>query len=107
MSIDQLSHPLVRAVLIAMSADDREAWFALFTPDAILTDDGNPHDFREWSDGEVFGENRGYVTSVERETDNGLTLRAKFHSDRWGDFTTYMIFHVADDKITQLDVGQA
>ncbi|MFL6469828.1 MAG: hypothetical protein ACJ71H_03145 [Nitrososphaeraceae archaeon] len=30
----------------------------------------------------------------------------KFHSDQWGDFKTFIRFHVEDDKITKLEVGE-
>lgn len=106
MNIEQLSNPTAKAALNAMRAGDREGWFALFTADAVLTDDGSPHDFREWSDSELFGESRGYVTSIQHEEDEGLTLYAHFHSDRWGDFLTFMKFALEDGKIIRLDVGQ-
>jgi hypothetical protein len=106
MTINQLTNPIVKAAVEAMNARDRAAWFEQFAPDAILTDDGNPHDFTEWSDTELFGESRAYVTAVDRTEDEGRTLYTRFHSDQWGDFKSFMRFTITGDKITRLDVGQ-
>lgn len=106
MNLEQLN-PLVKAAIEAMNARDRDGWYALFSDDAVMTDDGEAHDFREWSDGELFGESGGSVTAVESIEDDGRTLYARFHSDRWGDFRTFMKFQISGSKITRLDVGQA
>jgi hypothetical protein len=107
MNLEVLTDPVVKAAITAMNAGDRAGWFDLFAPDATLTDDGNPTDFREWSDSELFGDSRGYVTEIERVGANGRTLYARFHSDKWGDFLTFMKFEIQGSKITRLDVGQA
>src|SRR5579871_5625704 len=98
MTPDSLLDPRVKAALDAMKVRDRRAWFNLFTTEAILTDDGNAHDFAKWSDAELFGEDKGYLMSIDRVEDHGLTVYGKFHSDRWGEFETFMRFTVKNDK---------
>ena len=106
MNTDQLTNPLVKAAVEALNARDREGWYKLFANDATLTDDGNPHDFREWADHEFFGTSRTYLMSIDRVENNDLTLYGKLHSDQWGEFDTFMTFSIQGDKITRLDVGQ-
>jgi ketosteroid isomerase-like protein len=107
MNVDQLSNPIVKAAIEAMNDGNRAAWFALFAPDAVLTDDDSEQDFTQWSDTELFGKDKGRVTAIDKVENNGLMLYAKFHSDKWGNFKTFMRFKVEDGKITRLDVGQA
>jgi ketosteroid isomerase-like protein len=42
MDIDRLKNPTVRAAIEALQRGDKQAWAALFEPDATLYDDGNP-----------------------------------------------------------------
>jgi hypothetical protein len=107
MNTDLLTDPVVKAAITALNAGDRAGWFDVFAADATLTDDGSPADFRHWSDSELFGYSRGYVTDVERVEEDARTLYARFHSDKWGDFRTFLKFEIAGGKITRLDVGQA
>lgn len=107
MNVENLTNPLVKAAIEAMNAMDHQGWFKLFASGATLTDDGDQHDFTEWSDSELFGKDRGYLMSIDRVEDNGLTIYGKFHSDQWGEFETFMKFTVQGDKIVRLDVGQA
>lgn len=106
MSTLTLSHPLVRQAVNAMNSGDRNAWFAAFTKDATLTDDGNKEDFVAWSDHELFGKGKGRLTEVESEQDGGLTLIGTFESTEWGSFRTFFRFHERAGKLTGLDVGQ-
>lgn len=105
MDIINIPDPIVRAAIKAMNTRNRQAWFDLFAPDAVLTDDGNPHDFTEWSDSELFGSSAGRVTAIDHIEDDGKRLFAQFHSDQWGDFPTSMQFTIAGNKITRLDVA--
>lgn len=107
MNLDELSNPLVKAAIAAMRAGDRQGWLRLFAPNAVLTDDGNPRDLEQWSDSELFGASRGYLMSIDRAADDGLTIYGRFHSDQWGEFDTYLKFQIQGDRITRLDVGQA
>ena len=107
MDIDSLQHPLVRAAIQAMNSGDRATWMMLFSEDAVLNDDGSRRDFVSWSDSELFEANRGELTTVDRQEDEGRTIYGKFHSSQWGEFKTFMRFHIQNDQITRLDLGQA
>jgi hypothetical protein len=41
MKTEELTNPVVRAMVTAMHDGDRKAFFAVFAPSAKLTDDGN------------------------------------------------------------------
>jgi hypothetical protein len=102
----QLMNPLVQAAIEALNAHNRQGWFDLFANDVTLTDDGNERDFNQWSDSEFFGKDKTYLKSIDHEEDDGLTIYGRLHSDRWGEFDTFMKFKIQGDKIIRLDVGQ-
>lgn len=105
MNTDKLTHDIVKKAISALAANDRQAWFALFTDNAALFDDGNKMDFRAFWE-KAIGHER--FTSIDKVENNGLDVYGKFHSDQWGDFKTYFKFHLdKDNKITRLDIGQA
>ncbi len=51
----KLTNPTVRATIEALQKSDEKAWFANFTSNAELYDDGNKHDFTKWSSGVIKG----------------------------------------------------
>lgn len=106
MEIKELHNPIVRAALTAVNNNDRATWLSLFSPNAHVTDDGNPRHYVEWADTELFGKGNGRITNVEHEDASGLTIHTMFHSNVWGQFKTFWTFTLRDDKITRLDVGQ-
>ncbi|HWM99783.1 MAG TPA: nuclear transport factor 2 family protein [Streptosporangiaceae bacterium] len=44
----------MRRLVAAINDGDRDAFPATLTPDATLTDDGNPRSLRDWIDREIF-----------------------------------------------------
>ncbi|TWV96191.1 hypothetical protein [Chitinophaga pinensis] len=105
MNTDKLTNTTVRKAIDALQSADSKAWFALFTADAALYDDGNKMNFRSFFE-KTFGHER--FTSIDKVENNGLDLYGHFHSDQWGDFKTYFKFHInSDGKINRLDIGQA
>lgn len=105
MNTDKLTNTIVKKAIEALQTADSKAWFALFTADAALYDDGNKMNFRSFFE-KALGHER--FTSIDKVENNGLDLYGKFHSDQWGDFKTYFKFHInADGKIQRLDIGQA
>jgi hypothetical protein len=108
MGIADLSNVVVRTALEAINTRQREVWLGLFAPDAMLTDDGTPHDYVEWADAELFGvASGGQVTAITRVEDDGQTVYTDFHSNQWGDFRGVWKFQIQAGKITRLDVEQA
>ena len=77
------SNPAVHRLVAAINDGDRDAFPATLTPDATLTDDGNPRSLRDWIDREIFSA-RGHM-NVEREKEDGLYLLARYRNDTWGE----------------------
>jgi hypothetical protein len=102
----QLRNPRVSRAISALNSHDREEWFASFTQDATLTDDGKEEDFADWSDREIFGKGQGRLTEIKRDEHDGLTVYGTFHSAEWGSFDTVMRFHERGDRLSGLDVAQ-
>lgn len=104
MNIEKLTHPAVRKAIEALQAGDKKAWFALFTDDALLYDDGRKMDFRSFFD-KALGHER--FTSIDKVEQDGLAVYGNFHSDQWGDFKTYFIFRTGENgQFTRVDIGQ-
>ncbi len=106
LDLNEIDQPIVRSAIEALNSRNKKQWYELFSDKPELTDDGNPQDFSEWSERELFGSSVAYLASIDKIEDNGLTIFGKFHSDQWGDFRTFMRFHVENDRITKLEVGQ-
>ena len=102
---DALTNPTVKAAIDALQKRDRDAWSALFEPDAKLYDDGAPRSFEKFTQ-DALGHER--FLSIDSAENNGLDLVGAFHSDQWGDFRTYFRFRLsASGKVERLDIGQA
>jgi hypothetical protein len=102
MKTEELTNPVVRAMVTSMHIGDRKAFFDLFAPSAKLTDDGNPEPLTEWVDREIFGAKGSlYVESEDRD---GLELTGRFESDMW-DMLTVWQFKIVNERIQCLDVA--
>src|SRR5258708_1531743 len=107
LDLSSIVPPIVKEAITAMNGSNRRKWYALFSDAATLTDDGTPHDLTEWSEGELFAPSLAYLASVDKVEDGGLTVYGRFHSDRLGDFKTFLKFSVEKGRIIKLAVGQA
>ena len=54
MAANDVTEPAVQALIAAINAGDREAFFAAITPDATMSDDGTDRDLAGWADREIF-----------------------------------------------------
>ena len=106
MTPQESSNPLVRRLVTAINDGDRDAFLATLTPNATLTDDGNPRSLTDWIDREVFSVHGHISVECEQEED-GLHLLARYRNDTWGEMSTYWRFQVTGDKISRIDTGQA
>ncbi|TDD26657.1 nuclear transport factor 2 family protein [Actinomadura sp. KC06] len=102
---DELSEPVVRALVSAINANDRDGFFAVLTQDARLYDDGSERDLSDWADREIFVS--GGHMDVVSESDQGRSLVADYRNDTWGQMRTVWRFAVNDGKISRIDTGQA
>ena len=67
------SNPVVHRLVAAINDGDRDAFLATLTPDATLTDDGNPRSLRDWIDREIFSA-RGHMNIEREESADGADL---------------------------------
>jgi len=105
MSPEEPSNPAVRKLVAAINNGDRDAFLATLTPDATLTDDGNPRSLTDWIDSEIFSAH-GHMT-IEREEQHGLHLLARYRNDTRGEMSTYWHFQMTGNKISRIDTGHA
>ena len=103
--VEKLSDPVVRAFVAAVNANDRDAFFALLTPDATMSDDGSERDLEEWVDREIFSAN-GRM-EVESESDEGRSLIVNYTNSTYGAMRTAWKFVVDGDKVSRFETGQA
>ncbi|WP_225827890.1 nuclear transport factor 2 family protein [Streptomyces naphthomycinicus] len=102
----KLSDPAVRAFVHAVNSHDREGFMSLLAPGATMSDDGSDRDLADWIDREIFS-SHGHL-DVDRESDGGRTLRARYRNDTWGEMQTRWSFTVDDGgRITRFETGQA
>lgn len=103
----KLSDPLVGALVSAVNAHDKDAFLALLTADATMSDDGSDRDLQEWIDKEIFDSN-GHM-DVQSESDGGRSVIADFRNDTWGEMRTAWRFTIAPGggRISRFETGQA
>lgn len=89
----KLSDPVVGALVSAVNAHDRDAFLALLTADATMSDDGTERDLHEWIDREIF--DSGGHMDVQSESDGGRTLTVAYRNDTWGEMRTSWRFVIA------------
>jgi hypothetical protein len=105
MDNDRLVNPTVRAAIEALQKGDKQAWAALFEPDATLYDEGNPRSLKKFTQ-DALGHER--FKSIDLVENQGLDLTGSFHTEQWGDFRTYFRFQLSPTgKIERLDIGQS
>ena len=103
--VNQLSDPAVRAFVMALNANDEQAFADALAPGATMSDDGSDRDLGQWTEKEVFS-SRGHM-EVESEKAGGLDLVARYRNDTWGEMRTRWHFTVEGGKIARFETGQA
>jgi non-homologous end joining protein Ku len=105
MDTSKIKNIAVKQAVEAFQASDIEKWTSLFAKDALLLDDGNPRNLKEFSTHAITIEN---FVSIDKVEDNGNSVYGAFHSDEYGDFKAYFKFHFnKEGKISKLEIGQA
>lgn len=100
-----LADPVVRRLVEAVNAGDRDAFFALLIEDATMSDDGSDRDLAEWVDREIFSAD-GRM-EVESQSDDGRSLVLNYTNSTYGSMRTDWKFTVEGDKVTRFETGQA
>jgi hypothetical protein len=102
---DDVTDPAVQALIAAINASDRAAFFAALTPGATMSDDGTDRDLADWADREIFSSD-GHLAVVSA-SDGGRSLIAAYRNDTWGEMRTRWAFTVTGGKISRFETGQA
>ncbi|KJY47205.1 nuclear transport factor 2 family protein [Streptomyces sp. A1547] len=103
---DQLTDPTVRAFVAAVNAGDQNAFRAVLTEGATMSDDGSDRDLTQWAEKEIWSSN-GHM-DIETESDDGRALVANYRNDTWGEMRTAWRFTVTGDgRISRFETGQA
>jgi hypothetical protein len=100
-----VSDPTVSAFIDAINNHDKDAFYAILTPDATMSDDGTDRDLRQWADREIF-DSHGHL-EVESAADGGRSLIARYRNDTWGDMRTRWRITINGGKISRFETGQA
>ena len=103
--VDQLADPAVRALVSAVNAGDREAFFAALAPGATMSDDGTERDLTEWVDREIFS-SAGHM-EIESEDEGGRHLMVTYSNEKYGAMSTEWRFQVDGGKVSRFEIGQA
>jgi hypothetical protein len=102
---EQASEPVVRQFIDVVNAGDRDAFFALLTEGATMSDDGSERDLKEWVDRELFSAD-GRM-EVESQSDDGRSLIVNVTNSTYGTMRTHWEFTVEGDKVARFETGQA
>jgi len=102
---DARTDPAVRAFIDAINDGDRDAFFAVLTPDTTMSDDGTDRNLAEWVDREIFNAN-GHM-DVESVGDGGRSLIATYRNSTYGAMRTAWRFVVSEGRISRFEAGQA
>ncbi|MEU9256746.1 nuclear transport factor 2 family protein [Streptomyces sp. NPDC048270] len=103
----KLSDPVVGAFVTAVNAHDKDAFLAVLTADATMSDDGSDRDLHAWIDKEIFSS--GGHMNVQSESDSGRSLVVDYRNDTWGEMRTAWRFTIAPGggRISRFETGQA
>jgi ketosteroid isomerase-like protein len=97
--------PVVATFVNALNAGDRDAFFAVLTDDATMSDDGTERDLEAWTAREIFSSS-GHL-EVESQSDDGRSFVANYSNETYGHMRTRWSFTVRGDRISRFETGQA
>jgi SnoaL-like domain len=100
-----LADPVVRQLVEAVNAGDRDAFFGLLTDDASMSDDGTERNLEEWVDREIFSSD-GRM-EIESQSDDGRSLIVNYTNSTYGTMRTHWEFTVEGDHVSRFETGQA
>ncbi|MDI3405954.1 nuclear transport factor 2 family protein [Streptomyces cavernicola] len=103
--VELLADAAVRAFVAALNTQDRKAFQDALAPGATMSDDGTERDLGDWTEREIFSSN-GHM-DVETQSDDGLTLTARYRNDTYGEMRTRWQFTVEGGKVARFETGQA
>jgi hypothetical protein len=105
MALVEPSNPVVSRFVEALNAGDEGAFFAVLTPGVTMSDDGTERDLSDWTEREIFSS--GGHMEIESESDDGLSLIARYSNSTWGEMRTRWRFELDGERIARFETGQA
>jgi hypothetical protein len=104
MDLSKITNKQVRKAVEAQINGDRETFFALFTEDAKMTDDGNSLDLKPFFEN-AFNHKEKFL-SIDKVENDGKNIHGHFDAGQWGVFNVFFKFHQnAEGKFDRLDIG--
>ncbi|MCC7222709.1 MAG: hypothetical protein IT273_03225 [Chitinophagales bacterium] len=105
MDLSKITNEAVKKAIEALQANDKNAWYAYFTNDALFTDDGRTMNFKSFFDNAF--EKKEKFLSIDKIENEGQDIYGNFYAGQWGTFKVFFKFHLnAEGKINRLDIGQ-
>ncbi|GAA3736072.1 nuclear transport factor 2 family protein [Streptomyces tremellae] len=101
----QPADPVVARFVEALNSGDREAFSAVLTDDATMSDDGTERDLASWTEREIFDAS-GHL-EVASQSDDGRSLVADYSNSTYGHMRTRWSFTVRGERISRFETGQA
>lgn len=104
MDFSKITNGTVRSAIEALQSGDK-SWYAFFTDQPAMTDDGNKVDFKSFFSKALGNEKFQTIDKVEND---GKEVYGNFKAGSWGTFKVFFRFHQdANGKFDRLDIGQA
>ncbi|MCT2560418.1 hypothetical protein [Chryseobacterium herbae] len=104
MDLSKITDDAVKQAIQALQ-DGNERWYGFFIENPLMTDDGNPVDFKSFFSN-VLGTEK--FLSIDKVENEGKDNYGSFQAGKWGTFRTYFKFHKNNEgKFDKLDIGQA
>jgi hypothetical protein len=101
----ELTDPVVRRFVEVVNGGDRDAFFALLTTDASMSDDGSERNLEEWVDREIFSAD-GRM-EVESQSDDGRSVIVNYTNSTYGSMRTHWSFTLDGERVSRFETGQA
>lgn len=103
MDTGKLTNETVKKAFEALQSGDK-SWYSFFTDDAVMTDDGNKVDFKNF-----FAKALGHekFLTIDKVENNGKDIYGSYKAGQWGTFPVFFKFHQnAAGKFDRLEIGQ-
>lgn len=105
MEFSSLSNNAVKSALKALASKNLDAWYALFTDQVRLVENGKEGDFKTYFD-EAMKYSARFL-HVEKENNNGLEVIGEYFAGRGGRFRASFTFQQNEQgKLNHLEIQQ-
>lgn len=103
MDLSQIKDETVKQAIEALQ-EGNKSWYEFFTENPVMTDDGNPVDFKSFFSNALGKEK---FLTIDRVENNSKDIYGNFQAGKWGVFPVFFKFHKnKEGKFDRLDIGQ-